>query len=246
MDDAFGRLMAYVDQAGLRDDTFVMFTSDNGPAITSRHPHGSAGPLRDKKGYLYEGGIRVPGMIRWPGHTRPGQVSDEPVSGVDLLPTLCEIAGIPVPTDRAIDGTSFLPAIDGKPISREPPLYWQFNYSRGAPKVAARLGDWKILATLSGPVLPPGGDITAEQQRAIKQAELADFELYNLARGTSGDIDESDDLSETEPNQFADMKAKLQAMYSSVQKECPIWPDWTWPRYEGKIIRAYYEAQKNQ
>src|SRR5262249_10016692 len=72
LDSAFGRLMTALDAARLRDNTLVFFTSDNGPAITPMHPHGSAGPLRDKKGSVYEGGIRVPGILRWPGHTRAG------------------------------------------------------------------------------------------------------------------------------------------------------------------------------
>ncbi|MBW3600736.1 MAG: sulfatase-like hydrolase/transferase, partial [Planctomycetes bacterium] len=116
MDDAFGRLMTAIDELGLRDDTLAFFTSDNGPAITRAHPHGSAGPLREKKGHVYEGGIRVPGLLRWPGKTKAGSESSEPVSGVDLLPTLCEIAGIRPPADRNLDGASFLPIFDGEPI----------------------------------------------------------------------------------------------------------------------------------
>ncbi len=134
MDEATGRLLLCVDELGLRGNTLVFFTSDNGPAITPMHPHGSAGPLRDKKGSMYEGGIRVPGILRWPGHTSPGTVSDEPVCGVDLLPTLCAAVGIEVPADRAIDGANFLPLLDGKPIDRKTPLYWQFNRARNARK----------------------------------------------------------------------------------------------------------------
>ncbi|HCK54263.1 MAG TPA: arylsulfatase, partial [Planctomycetaceae bacterium] len=106
MDHAFGRLMAGLEQHQLADDTLVLFTSDNGPAITRYHPHGSSGPLRDKKGSLYEGGIRVPGIIRWPGRIKPGTTSDVPVSGVDVLPTICEVTATPLPGDRHFDGTS--------------------------------------------------------------------------------------------------------------------------------------------
>src|SRR6185312_1379594 len=85
MDRAVGRLLAALDAMGLADDTLVLFTSDNGPETLGRYPeawrsHGSPGPLRGMKLHLYEGGIRVPGLLRWPGHTRPGQVVDEPVS----------------------------------------------------------------------------------------------------------------------------------------------------------------------
>src|SRR6185436_501765 len=109
MDAAFGRLMRTLDEDGLRENTFVIFTSDNGPAITPFHPHGSAGPLRDKKGSMYEGGIRVPGLVRWPGKTKPASVSDEPVCGVDYLPTICAVTGVQPPQDRKLDGASFLP-----------------------------------------------------------------------------------------------------------------------------------------
>ncbi len=240
MDDAFGRLMRTLDVRNLRETTLVFFTSDNGPAITHRHPYGSAGPLRDKKGSMYEGGIRVPGMIRWPGHTKPGQVCHEPVSGVDLLPTLCAITNVPVPNDRKIDGASFLPIFDAQPIRRETPLYWQFNVARSKPKVAMRIGDWKILAHLTGPEMKPFGDIRAADMQSIKSAELASFELYNLR----DDIGETTDLAEREPRRLADMSAKLRTLYREVRDESPVWPAWKWPRYEGQRIRAFYEAQR--
>jgi arylsulfatase A len=237
-DDAFGRLMATIDELNLRDDTLVMFTSDNGPAITNWHPHGSAGPLRDKKGSMYEGGIRVPGILRWPGHTQPGTVCDEPVSGVDLLPTLCEITGIGVPGDRAIDGTSFLPIFEGDSIERKTPLYWQFNYARSKPKVAMRVGDWKILATLTEPESKPVADITDGLQQGIKRAELDSFELYNLRE----DVGETTDLAEQQPERLAAMAAQLRKLYREVRDESPVWPAWEWPRYEGGRIRAAREA----
>ena len=233
MDDAFGRLMKALDDQGLRDTTAVFFTSDNGPAITRRHPNGSSGPLRDKKGYLYEGGIRVPGILRWPGRTRPGTVSHEPVSGVDLLPTLCEASGAPLPPDRALDGASFLPIFEDRPIDRIVPLYWQFNRARGKPKVALRVGDWKILATLTGPEIKPGGDLRTEDLKAVREADLATFELYNLAK----DIGETTDLAKAEPDRLKSMSATLRRMYREVRDESPVWPEWKWPRYESGRIQ---------
>ncbi|MCH7727534.1 MAG: sulfatase-like hydrolase/transferase, partial [Planctomycetes bacterium] len=237
---AFGRLLKTVDNLASRDNTLVYFTSDNGPAITSWHPHGSAGPLRDKKGYLYEGGIRVPGIIRWPGHTKPAQVCDEPVSGVDLLPTLCAIAGIDVPNDRTIDGASFLPIFKQQAIERKQPLYWQFNPARGKPKVALRDGKWKILASLTGPEIKPYGDLRAGDSQALKSAELADFELYNLQDA----IDESNDRSAAEAVRFKKMSSTLRKIYADVRSESPVWPTWIWPRFEGKRIRAGRETAK--
>lgn len=245
MDDAVGRLLRCVDELGLRGDTLVFFTSDNGPAITPMHPHGSAGPLRDKKGSMYEGGIRVPGILRWPGHTRPGTVSAEPVCGVDLLPTLCEIAGVAVPADRAIDGASLLPIFDGKPIERKTPLYWQYARAHSKPKVAMRVGDWKILAHLDGkvPVLRPGVRQTAEDVKWFKTAELTTFELYNLRR----DIGETTDLAEREPERLAEMSDRLRKLYDEIRAESPVWPPWEWTHYyEGARIKwpAYWLNRK--
>jgi arylsulfatase A len=238
MDYAFGRLSAALDELGLRDSTLLFFTSDNGPAITNIHPHGSPGPLREKKGHVYEGGIRVPGIIRWPGHAAPGSVCEEPISGVDVLPTFCSLGGAPLPSDRAIDGASFLPIFEGKPIQRTTPLYWQFNYAPTAPKVAMRIGDWKILASLNQPDFKPGADITAERQQSIKQAKLATFELYNLRN----DVGETTDLSQAEPQRLKDMSAQLRKLYQEVVDESPLWPNWEWPRYEGGRIKAAREA----
>ena len=233
MDEAFGRLMGALDELRLRERTLVFFTSDNGPAITAMHPHGSAGPLRDKKGSVYEGGIRVPGLLRWPGRIRPGQVCDEPVSGVDLLPTLCEAAGLRAPADRAIDGASLLPMFEGKPVQRKTPLYWQFNRAHSAPKVAMRSGDWKILARLTGPEFKPGADILATEGETIKAAELTSFEVYQLRE----DIGEKTDLAQREPARLAELSATLNKLYHEVRDASPVWPAWTWPRTESERIQ---------
>ena len=232
MDDAFGRLTAALDEQGLRKNTLVMFTSDNGPAITGRHPHGSSGPLRWKKGHMYEGGIRVPGLVRWPGKAEPGTVSDEPVSGVDLLPTLCEIAEIDPPQDRRLDGASFLPVLEGEGIQRSQPLYWQFNFAQSDPKVAIRDGDWKLLCGLNIPPYKPGADVTEENTRLMKIAEPTDYELYNLAE----DVGETTDRSADEPERLRAMQRTLVALYYEVREESPVWPAWEWPRYEGLRI----------
>jgi arylsulfatase A len=224
MDDSFGRLMRGLDELQLRDNTLVMFTSDNGPAITPRHPHGSAGPLRNKKGSVYEGGIRVPGIVRWPGKVQPGSVSDEPVCGVDLLPTVCAVAGIAAPTDRKLDGTSVLPVFQGGTARRETPLYWHFNQAMGGPLVALRNGDWKILATLDKS-WAQGTAITEETESSFKTAELKDFQLYDLRH----DIGEATDLAQTRPEKLNELKSQLAAKYAEVRAESPTWPKWTPP-----------------
>ena len=233
LDDGFGRLLNTLDSLSLRKDTFILFTSDNGPAITPMHPHGSAGPLRDKKGAIYEGGIRVPGIVQWPGHIDAGSTSDVPVSGVDVLPTICELAGVPIPTDRVLDGTSFLPVLRGQPLKRNKPLYWQFNRAKSDAKVAIRQGDWKLVASLDVPDPQPSGGIPEDEMERIKSAHLKDFQLFNLR----DDIAESVDLSKQHPEVLQQYQAKMKSMYAEIQKAAPEWPAWEWPRYESKKIQ---------
>lgn len=232
MDEAFGRLIEELDRLNLADNTLVFFTSDNGPAITGMHPHGSAGPLRDKKGAIYEGGIRVPGILRWPEKITPGSTSTEPVGGVDLLPTLCELAGLEPPRDRKIDGTSFVPVLSGKPIHRESPLYWHFNRAKSEVKVAIRRDQWKLTARLTGKSFTRGADLTTEEGEAQKSAELTGFELYDLVN----DPGETREQSKLQPDTFESLRTEMTAMYREVRDESPTWPEWTWPRYESQRI----------
>ncbi|MEQ8634083.1 sulfatase-like hydrolase/transferase [Gimesia maris] len=246
MDDAFGRILKTLEDQKLRENTLIIFTSDNGPAITRRHPHGSSGPLRDKKGATYEGGIRVPGIVQWPEHVQPGTTSDVPVCGVDILPTLCAVADIPAPTDRVLDGTNILPLLEGKPILRKKPLYWQFNRAKNDAKVALRDGEWKLLAKLNVPSPKPSGGITTEEIDAVKNAKLEGFELYHI----QSDIAETTDRAESEQEILKKMKQQMQAIFDEVQAEAPRWPAWEFARYEGKILSDYYrkqeEAEKNK
>ena len=204
MDYACGHLMKALDDMRLRDETFVMFTSDNGPETLKRYrgahrSFGSPGPLRGMKLHLYEGGIRVPGIVRWPGRTKPGATSAEPTNGTDVLPTLCDIAGIPVPTDRPIDGTSILPMLANKRLQRRVPLYWRYDRALSKPfTVALRQGDWKILANTA----------------------LTQFELYNLRK----DIAEKHNLAQSEPQQLERMKEALAKLHAEIDAEGPTWP----------------------
>ncbi len=203
-DHEVGRLLKKLDELKLRDNTFVFFTSDNGPEGLRRykgagHSYGSAGPLRDWKLHLYEGGIRVPGILRWPDKIKPGRVSNEPVVNTDLLPTLCAITGVTTPADRPIDGVSFLPILDGKPMERKQPMYWQYDKALGGPKVAIRQGDWKLLA----------------------DGDLKKFELYNLRT----DWKESADLAAKEPARVQQMSESLRRLHREIQAEGPKWPE---------------------
>ena len=235
LDHEFGRLTSTLDALNLRDDTFIMFTSDNGPETLLRYPgaqysYGTTGPLRGMKLDMYEGGIRIPGIIQWPGRTKPGQVSPEPVSGTDVLPTLCAIAGIDVPADRPIDGASILPLFDGQPVNRSIPLYWQYNGALSRPKAAMRQGDWKLLAGLTGSQISPRGSLSQDQLDAMAAAELTDFELYNLQE----DVGETKDRSRQEPARLNQMQGIMRELFESVKAESPHWPAWERPQQKIK------------
>lgn len=141
MDRDIGRLLAKIKELGLDEETLVIFTSDNGPHREGgNNPefNDSNGPLRGIKRDLYEGGIRVPMIARWPGSIKPGGESDHVSAFWDFLPTACEIAG--VKPHEGIDGISYLPALLGREQKKHEFLYWEFE-----SKQAMRMGDWKGL-----------------------------------------------------------------------------------------------------
>ena len=199
LDAAFGKLMRVLDEMGCRDNTFVVFSSDNGPEGDGlrRRFRGSTGGLRGRKRHSYEGGIRVPGIIRWPGRIDAGTESDVPVIGSDLFTTLCDVAGAAVPTDRTIDGASLLPLFEGQPVERTQPLYWRNHLAPDESKVALRVGDWKIIGS----------------------NDLKTFELYNIAR----DPRETMELSAAHPDKFEQLKQRLIAHDAAVLAEGPDW-----------------------
>jgi len=176
LDRDIGRILAELKQLGLEKTTLVMFTSDNGP-----HKEGginpdffdSNGPLRGTKRDLYEGGIRVPMIARWPGTIEPGSTSDHISAFWDVLPTFADFAGVEKP--EGIDGLSFAPALLGRPQQEHEYLYWEFH--EGSSKQAVRMGDWK----------------------AVKLAPSRPIELYNLA----SDIGEENNVADMHPDVVA-------------------------------------------
>jgi len=142
LDDAFGTVMKALDKLGVAGNTLVFFTSDNGPeGAGDKGPgRGLAGNLRGRKRSMYEGGHRVPGIVRWPGKIEPGSTSDLPVIGSDFFPTVLAATGVEPPPGVKIDGANLLPALAGGPVERPVPLYWRWD-----GKVAWREGSWKIV-----------------------------------------------------------------------------------------------------
>ncbi|NMC19446.1 MAG: arylsulfatase [Thermogutta sp.] len=155
MDADVGRLLDRLRESSLAENTLVMFSSDNGPHREAGHDprrFRPSGPLRGMKRDLYEGGIRVPFIAWWPGRIAPGTVSDHLGYFGDMMATLCELVGVPLPPDR--DSVSFLPTLLGRPEEQKNHeyLYWEF-YEQGSAQ-AVRFGNWKAVRKpmLTGPV----------------------------------------------------------------------------------------------
>jgi len=199
MDGDVGRLMAKLKELGIDEKTFVMFSSDNGP-----HKEGggdpaffnSSGPLRGYKRDLYEGGIRVPTIARWPGRIKPGSTSGHVCAFWDFLPTACDLAGVKAP--EAIDGVSILPALLGEPRKQKKHdyLYWEFHEQ--GQKQAVRWGDWKGVRL--NVAKDPNGPI----------------ELYNLKT----DLGETTDLADKYP----DVVAKIAQIMKTARTPSQNWP----------------------
>ncbi|MBA4147255.1 MAG: sulfatase-like hydrolase/transferase [Verrucomicrobia bacterium] len=158
-DRQVGRLMEGLKKLGLDKNTIVIFTSDNGPGPDFAGNPRSLG-MRGQKGSLYEGGIRVPFIVRWPGKTPVNRVNDTSLfNAVDLFPSLCKIAGAPLPKNTKLDGEDVSQIFFGKNISRKHPMFWEFNRNKNrnepanrnhSPQIAIRDGRWKFLVNEDG------------------------------------------------------------------------------------------------
>lgn len=223
LDHHIGRLLDYLDSKGLSEDTLIVFTSDNGPEHRNPYSFGSPGILRGAKGHMHEGGIRVPGIVRWPGKIEAGSESDTPINGTDWLTTFSSIAGVQTPQDRPIDGANVLPAlIRDESIVREEPLFWWLWHARGGYEAVLREGDYKLLATLT-PQQAPGAPADTKQpedwsiMEFIRKADLSRFALYNLKEDPS----ETKDLARIEPERLQELKRKMIAQHAEIRVEGP-------------------------
>lgn len=143
IDWSVGQILETLHTLGIDEHTLVVFTSDNGPALEQANQGGSAKPLRAGKGTVYEGGHRVPCLVRWPGHIPAGAVCTEFASTMDFLPTFATLAGTTAPADRVIDGYDIWPLLAGQRGAKTPYAGF-FHYSAQGPLHAVRVGPWKL------------------------------------------------------------------------------------------------------
>jgi arylsulfatase A-like enzyme len=177
MDNDIGTLMSLLKELNLENDTIVFFTSDNGPREQGTTLFQSAGSLRGIKRDLYEGGIRVPMIVRWPGKVKADAKSEQVWTFWDVLPTIADIAGVKSPEE--IDGRSMLPALYGQNQSRQDSLYWEFH-ERGFDQ-AVRMGDWKAVRHGKAPLelynltIDPGEARNVAQQNRDVVAKIDEY-----------------------------------------------------------------------
>ena len=207
MDDSVGRVLMKLDQLGLATNTVIVFTSDNGGLATREGPNTPATsnvPLRNGKGYLHEGGLRVPLLVRWPGKFAANAVVTTPVISVDFFPTLIELAGLQV--SGKLDGVSLVPLLKGQGGITRDAFFWHYPHyanqvrspeapAGGGPGAAMQAGNWKL----------------------IQHFESGRHELYDLGK----DIGERNNLADAMPDKVLEMGKQLHAWQNSVKAQWP-------------------------
>jgi len=211
LDESVGRVMAKLDELKLAENTLIVFSSDNGGVGGYQvigNPKGGItdnAPLKGGKGMLYEGGVRVPFIVRWPRVARPGRVCAEPVNSVDLLPTFVEAAGGKPNPSQPLDGVSFLPLLRSAhaTLSRDA-LYWHFpGYLEGGGP-----GRWRTT---------PAGSVRSGDWKLIEFFEDGRRELYNLR----DDLGERKNLAPEKPDKAKEMHQRLIAWRKAVNAPMP-------------------------
>ena len=197
LDQQIKRLLDKLEAMGELDNTFILFTSDNGPTVENHHDRfffKSSGGLRGYKRDMYEGGVRVPGIVWWPGRSVAGKVTDHQAVFYDVMPTLAEVAGIEPPPQA--EGLSFLPEVLGKPQPKHDHIYWEIaeNPSAKAFRQGARAGDWK----------------------AVRYGTDGKIELYDL----STDAFETNDVADKNP----EVVERMNTIFKTESKKSPHYP----------------------
>jgi len=198
LDENVGRVLASLDENGLAGNTVVIFMSDNGGLSTAEGSPTSNRPLRAGKGWLYEGGIREPMMVKWPGVVEPGTVCSEPVISTDFYPTMLEMAGLPLRPEQHLDGVSLVPLLKRNGSLDRDSLYWHYPHY-------GNQGD------------SPGGVIRSGDFKLIERYEDGRLELYNLRT----DVGETRDLAGTMPDKAKTLRDRLENWRQSVDAHMP-------------------------
>ncbi len=221
LDTSIGRILGKLEQLGLTGDTVIVFTSDNGGIRMMFTGIGEVistnAPLRDEKGTLYEGGIRVPLIVRWPGVVSPDTVCDEPATTADLLSTFCDIASARLP-DQPIDGMSLLPLLKDPTatLSRDAIYFHYPHYHHSRPAGAIRARQWKLIEFFDDHTL----------------------ELYNL----EDDISEANNLAASRPELIKDLQQKLATWRDRVGARMPAKN----PNYDPKRAAEWWNRTTNK
>jgi arylsulfatase A-like enzyme len=204
-DQGVGRILDKLDELELAEDTIVFFFSDNGgvKGITSNEP------LRGGKGMLYEGGIREPMVVCWPGVVKPGTTSDTPVIGIDLYPTILEMTGAPTPKGKLLDGESIVPILKGQKDLNRKAIFWHFPAYLEGKAEGARDPQFRTR---------PGGAVRAGDWKLIEYFEDGALELYNL----TDDIAEQNNLAKTMPGKVSELHKLMLAWRKAVNAPVPI------------------------
>ncbi len=212
LDQGVGRILEALEQRGLSENTVVIFASDNG----GFGPVTSMSPLRGSKGMLYEGGIRTPLIVRWPGQVEDGVTSRTPVIGLDLYPTLVELAGTNPPPDQPLDGVSLVPVLRGSSDVPERDLIWHFPAYLQADRSV--VGTWRTT---------PASTLRRGRYKLIHFFEDERSEVYDL----SVDASETNDLSTQRPELTEELLNGLQSWWADVDAFVPSRPN---PLYGGE------------
>jgi len=200
MDQAVGKVLKGLEDNGVADNTLVIFFSDNGGLSTSEgHPTSNL-PLRAGKGWLYEGGVREPMIVRWPGITRANQVCHHPIISTDFFPTILEAAGLPALSKQHLDGVSFVASLkDPQAKQKDRTLFWHYPHwgnQGGDPGTAVRNGDWKLIHFYN----PAKAD-----------------ELYHISK----DISEKNNLAKQEPERLSQLKKQMDRLLKETNATLP-------------------------
>ncbi len=212
VDQSVGRVVAKLDELKLSQDTLVIFSSDNGgvggyiaAGIPTKEGITDNAPLRGGKGMLYEGGVRVPFIFRWPGRIKAGTVCEEPIISVDLFPTLAALSGAAAPKDEPLDGVNIQPLLESGGTAKlgRDALYWHFpGYLGSGPNI------WRTT---------PAGAIRVGDYKLVEFFEDGRLELYNLRE----DVGQKHDLARERPELLRQLHAKLAAWRQEIQAPMP-------------------------